>query len=167
VASARAGSHGIQPCGIRLSKCSSIWGLLKEKFPTSKLFTNQFVDEVRAVTHAALRVERVGTSTTINMARSMRSNNISFEIKPGEFVCLVGPVRQRQIDAAAHHGRADPAAAGPRVARWTGCHSAPPSIGIVFQKANLMRGAPCATTWACRWKWSTCARLQFDSERKS
>ena len=43
------------------------------------------------MTQAALRVERVGHVYDDQHGQVDALDNISFEIKPGEFVCIVGP----------------------------------------------------------------------------
>src|SRR5512139_2454756 len=90
------------------------------------------------MTQAALRVERVGHIYDDQHGQVDALDNISFEIKPGEFVCIVGPSGSgKSTLLRIMAGLIQP---------QQGCVwldgqivTAPrPSIGIVFQKANLM-----------------------------
>ena len=90
------------------------------------------------MTHAALRVERVGHVYDDQHGQVDALDNISFEIKPGEFVCLVGPSGSGKSTLL----RIMAGLIQPQQGRvWLDGQvvTAPrPSIGIVFQKANLM-----------------------------
>jgi len=90
------------------------------------------------VTQAALRVERVGHVYDDQHGRVDALDNISFEIKPGEFVCIVGPSGSGKSTLL----RITAGLIQPQQGRvWLDGQivTAPrPSIGIVFQKANLM-----------------------------
>jgi NitT/TauT family transport system ATP-binding protein len=90
------------------------------------------------VTQAALRVERVSHVYDDQHGTVDALDNISFEIQPGEFVCLVGPSgsgKSTLLRIVA--GLIQPQQGGV----WLDGQlvTAPrPLIGIVFQKANLM-----------------------------
>ncbi len=90
------------------------------------------------MTQAALRVERVGHVYDDQHGTVEALDNISFDIQPGEFVCIVGPsgsgkstllrIMAGLIQPQQGHVWLDgQIVTAPR-----------PSIGIVFQKANLM-----------------------------
>ena len=90
------------------------------------------------MTQAALRVERVGHVYDDQHGQVDALDNISFEIKPGEFVCIVGPSGSGKSTLL----RITAGLIQPQLGRvWLDGQivTAPrPSIGIVFQKANLM-----------------------------
>jgi len=90
------------------------------------------------MTQAALRVERVGHVYDDQHGTVEALDNISFEIKPGEFVCLVGPSGSGKSTLL----RIAAGLIAPQQGRvWLdGQIVTTPraSIGIVFQKANLM-----------------------------
>ncbi len=90
------------------------------------------------MTQAALRVERVGHVYDDQHGQVDALDNISFEIKPGEFVCLVGPSGSGKSTLL----RIMAGLIQPQQGRvWLDGQivTAPrSSIGIVFQKANLM-----------------------------
>jgi NitT/TauT family transport system ATP-binding protein len=90
------------------------------------------------VTQAALRVEHVSHVYDDQHGTVDALDNISFEIQPGEFVCLVGPSGSGKSTLL----RIMAGLIQPQQGRvWLDGQivSAPrSSIGIVFQKANLM-----------------------------
>jgi NitT/TauT family transport system ATP-binding protein len=90
------------------------------------------------MTQAALRVEHVGHVYDDQHGTVDALDNISFEIKPGEFVCIVGPSGSGKSTLL----RIMAGLIQPQQGRvWLDGQivTAPrPSIGIVFQKANLM-----------------------------
>jgi len=90
------------------------------------------------VTHAALRVEHVGHVYDDQHGQVDALDNISFEIQPGEFVCIVGPSGSGKSTLL----RIMAGLIQPQQGRvWLDGQivTAPrSSIGIVFQKANLM-----------------------------
>ena len=90
------------------------------------------------MTQAALRVEHVGHVYDDQHGQVDALDNITFEIKPGEFVCLVGPSGSGKSTLLRILAGLIPPQQG-RV--WLDGQpiTAPVrSIGIVFQKANLM-----------------------------
>ena len=90
------------------------------------------------MTQAALRVEHVGHVYNDANGQTEALIDISFDIAPGEFVCLVGPSGSgKSTLLRILAGLIQPAAG--RI--WLGgepVQSPGRSIGIVFQKANLM-----------------------------
>ncbi len=90
------------------------------------------------MTQSALRVERVAHVYDDQHGQVDALDNISFEIKPGEFVCLVGPSGSGKSTLL----RIMAGLIQPQQGRvWlAGQVVTTPrsSIGIVFQKANLM-----------------------------
>ena len=90
------------------------------------------------MTQAALRVERVGHVYDDHHGHVDALDSISFEIKPGEFVCIVGPSGSGKSTLL----RILAGLIQPQQGRvWLDGQlvtSPRPSIGIVFQKANLM-----------------------------
>ena len=90
------------------------------------------------MTQSALRVERVSHVYDDQHGTVDALDNISFEIQPGEFVCIVGPSGSGKSTLL----RIVAGLIWPQEGRvWLDGQvvTAPrPSIGIVFQKANLM-----------------------------
>ncbi len=90
------------------------------------------------MTQAALRVEHVSHVYDDQHGTVDALDNISFEIKPGEFVCLVGPSGSGKSTLLRIVAGLVPPQQG-RVWLAGQVVTAPrSSIGIVFQKANLM-----------------------------
>ncbi len=90
------------------------------------------------MTQAALRVEHVSHVYDDQHGTVDALDNISFEIKPGEFVCLVGPSGSGKSTLLRIVAGLVPPQEG-RVWLAGQIVTAPrSSIGIVFQKANLM-----------------------------
>ena len=90
------------------------------------------------MSQAALRVEHVGHIYDDTNGQVEALIDISFEIAPGEFVCVVGPSGSGKSTLL----RILAGLIQPQEGRvWLDGHivqSPGPSIGIVFQKANLM-----------------------------
>ena len=90
------------------------------------------------MTQAALRVERVSHVYDDQHGTVDALDNISFEIQPGEFVCIVGPSGSGKSTLL----RIVAGLIKPQQGRvWLDSQvitTPHPSIGIVFQKANLM-----------------------------
>src|SRR5512135_1919995 len=88
--------------------------------------------------HAALRVEHVGHIFDDQNGQIEALIDISFQIEPSEFVCIVGPSGSGKSTLL----RILAGLIQPQQGRvWLdgkAVESPGPSIGIVFQKANLM-----------------------------
>ncbi len=90
------------------------------------------------MTQSALRVERVSHVYDDQHGQVDALDNITFEIKPGEFVCIVGPSGSGKSTLLRILAGLIPPQQG-RVWLDGQLVTAPrPSIGFVFQKANLM-----------------------------
>jgi NitT/TauT family transport system ATP-binding protein len=90
------------------------------------------------MTQAALRVERVGHIYDDHHGHVEALDDISFEIAPGEFVCIVGPSGSGKSTLLRMLAGLIPPQQG-RVWLDGQLVEAPArSIGLVFQKANLM-----------------------------